>query len=833
MIRSGINRFRVLTLREIVAGPGRSAAVVLVIAVSAALLVAVLAIYGSLTNSARQLTDSIGGDARIVVSGYTDTGFDAAVVARIAALPGVSVAAPIVQQQREIDGAPVTVLGVDVSIVGLGSDLGQLAETGLGPASPLLRVRDGVVAGAGLGVAHGERLRIGEHTVTVAVVAGEADSAKVNGGRFVVAPLPLAQRLTDHDNRVDTVAIATEPDADLAALRTEIVNVVDNRAVVSDTDIRSTQAENAVAISRDSTLLVAAISLVVAAFLVYNSMAMLVMQRRQKVATLRAMGARRFTVVADLVLESVATGLFAAAIGIPLGWLLSRRAIHEVPAFLVQSVSAQLVYSVPPLTYPIVVVACVLASMAATVGAARQVHRISPLEALQSAELAATETLRSRWTVLAAVSGVSLMATAFALAVLVRGPVVFLSVAVYTVGGIMLGIAGMSRISTWASAIARWFGVPGRLAAAAIERTPRRSWATAVTAGIAVALGIGVHGALADVIDSGSNSFAGLRTTEVFVSSSPSTALPSGAMLPADLPDLVRAVPGVGTVGAGQWAYVTVGEERVAVEGLGTDNAGTTGALMNSQTLQQVRDGTGVAVSRQMASRQGWDVGSRIDIGTPSGLRSTTIIAIMDMLTIDSGTIAMSVADMRDWFDRPGATYLSVSLVSGADRSAVMSAIEQLAPNSVYVYSGEESYAAATHNIRQAGVLAGGLQWTVALVAAVALMNTFTLAVLQRRRELGVLRAMGATRRLVTRFILVEALSVGVVGGVLGMVLGVMVQYLATLVSTETLGIAVQFTISPGVLGFATLGVLICLLGAVVPAVRAARMNIVAAIWSE
>ncbi|WP_328661960.1 FtsX-like permease family protein [Nocardia salmonicida] len=833
MIGSGINRFRVLTLREIAAGAGRSAAVVLVIAVSAALLVAVLAIYGSLTNSVKQLTDSIAGDAQVVVSGYTDTGFDTAVVPRIAALPGVSVAAPIVQQQREIGGAAVTILGVDVSVLGLGSDLGQLAETGLGPNSPLLKLRDGVVAGPGLGLAQGERLRIGEHTVTVAVVAGEADSAKVNGGRFVVAPLALAQRLTDHENRVDTVAIATKPGTDLATLRAAIVGAVDNRAVVSDTDIRSAQAENAVAISRNSTLLVAAISLVVAAFLVYNSMTMLVMQRRQKVAILRAMGARRSTVVADLVLESAATGLLAAAIGIPLGWLLSRRAIQEVPAFLVQSVSAQLVYSVPPLTYPIVVVACVLASMTATVGAARQVHRISPLEALQSAELATTETLPSRWTVLAAVVGVSLMATAFALATLVRGPVVFLSVAVYTVGGIMLGVAGMSRISTWASALARRFGVPGRLAAAAIERTPRRSWATAVTAGIAVALGIGVHGALADVIDSGSHSFVGLRATDVFVSSSPSSALPSGATLPDDLAAHVRAVPGVATVGVGQWAYVTIGEQRVAVEGLGADNSGTTGALLDSQTLQQVRAGTGVAVSRQMASRQRWEVGSRIDIGTPAGLRSTTIIGIMDILSIDSGTIAMSVADMRDWFDRPGATYLSVSLASGADRSAVMTAIEQITPDSAYVYSGEESYNASTHNIRQAGVLAGGLQWTVALVAAVALMNTFTLAVLQRRRELGVLRAMGATRRLVSRFILVEAFSVGVVGAVLGIVLGVMVQYLATLVSVETLGIAVQFTVAPGILGFAAVGVLICLIGAVVPAVRAARMNIVAAIWSE
>ncbi|TCJ97368.1 FtsX-like permease family protein [Nocardia alba] len=833
MIRSGVNRFRVLTLREIGAGPGRSAAVVLVIAVSAALLVAVLAIYGSLTNSVRQLTDSIAGDARIVVSGYTDTGFDMAVVPRIAGLPGVGVAAPIVQQQREINGLPVTILGVDVSVLGLGSDLGRLAETGLAPSSPLLKLRDGVVAGAGLGVAQGERLRIGEHTVTVAVVAEQADSARMNGGRFIVAPLPLAQRITDHENRVDTVAIATKPDTDPAALRTAIVGVVDNRAVVSDSDIRSTQAENAVAISRDSTLLVAAISLVVAAFLVYNSMTMLVMQRRQKVATLRAMGARRSTVVADLVLESVATGLVAAAIGIPLGWLLSRAAIEQVPAFLVQSVSAHLVHSVPPLTYPIVVVACVLASVAATVGAARQVRRISPLEALQSAELASTETLRSRWTVLAAVAGVGLIATAFGLAVLVRGPAVFLSVAVYTVGGILLGIAGMSRISTWASILARRFGAPGRLAAAAIERAPRRSWATAVTAGIAVALGIGVHGALADVIDSGSHSFVGLRATDVFISSSPSSALPTGATLPDDLADRVRAVPGIGTVGAGQWAYVTIGEQRVAVEGLGTDNSGTTGALMDSETLHQVRTGTGIAVSRQMANREEWEVGSRIDIGTPTGLRSTTIIAIMDILSIDSGTIAMSVEDMRDWFDRPGATYLSVSVAAGADRPAVMTAIERIARNSAYVYSGEESYNAATHNIRQAGVLAGGLQWTVALVAAVALLNTFTLAVLQRRRELGVLRAMGATRRLISRFILVEAFSVGVIGGVLGLALGIMVQYLATLVSAETLGVAVRFTVAPSVLGFAAIGVLICLLGAAVPAVRAARMNIVTAIWSE
>jgi putative ABC transport system permease protein len=118
----------------------------------------------------------------------------------------------------------------------------------------------------------------------------------------------------------------------------------------------------------------------------------------------------------------------------------------------------------------------------------------------------------------------------------------------------------------------------------------------------------------------------------------------------------------------------------------------------------------------------------------------------------------------------------------------------------------------------------------VVCVAAVALFNTLTLSVLERRREIGVLRAMGSSRRFTLHMVLAEAAGIGVVGGVLGLLFGLTDQWLYSLVSGDMMNFNVDFRPSPMALVFTIGALAISLLGSLPPARRAARLNIIDAV---
>ncbi|MGW4245866.1 ABC transporter permease [Nocardia sp. NPDC004722] len=118
----------------------------------------------------------------------------------------------------------------------------------------------------------------------------------------------------------------------------------------------------------------------------------------------------------------------------------------------------------------------------------------------------------------------------------------------------------------------------------------------------------------------------------------------------------------------------------------------------------------------------------------------------------------------------------------------------------------------------------------VAFIAALALLNTLTLALLERRRELGILRAVGSSRRFALHMVLTEATAIGLIGAALGVLLGLTNQYFYSLLATDTLGIDVHFRPGPALLVFTFAALALSLLGSIPPAVRAARLNIVEAV---
>lgn len=825
-----LSRLRALNIRELRLHWGRALASVGVVAVSAALLVAVLGISGSITGSAARLTESIGGVADLEVSGITDSGFDASLLDAVARVPDVRAAVPIVRMKTRVDGDGVLLIGVDRSVSALNSDLQQAVQDQLRPGSPLLTTPDGVAVGPAIGVATHEQFDLLSTRVTAAVVVSEPPADQLNGGHFVIAPLALAQQIAGRPHRLDAILLVTAPGADVDQVRSAVGDVVAGRAVVASPSFRAAQVSGAFAIMQALTLLLASTSFVVAAYLSYNAMSIAIAQRRPAISTMRALGGRRRMIVGDMLAEAAVLGVAGGVIGAVCGVLVGRVAVGRLPPTLVQSLEAHTQYVLPIYVVPAAIAACVAASVTAAAMAARQIHSVAPVEALAPVGATTADGGSPRVRAAAVIIGVLCLGAVVSIVSADLGRAAVASIGVALVGGTAIAFACSRPLIAAAAAVARWFGSAGVLGAASIERAPRRMWVAVVTVMTAVATAAAVTGGNTNAVDSTLASFSSIAEADVWVSATPATEYPTAPLLPPDTEAAVRAVPGVDTVVPGQMAFATVGDTRLLLAGIAPGSHRKIYRALDTADRARFDAGEGVALSRDVARALDVTPGAKMVLSTPTGERRVEVLAVVPFFSGLTGTMAISLPTMQDWFARPGATDLDVTVAPGADPAAVQAAIRAAVPEQVYVYSGREALAGISKALDTISAVIAAIAWIVVAVSAIALLNTLMLSVLDRRREIGVLRAIGATRRDALFSIAAEAVGIGVIGGLLGLLIGAGTQYLIAVSMTSVLSIDVVYRPQLTMIVIGLSALMICLLGSVPPALRAARLNIVDAV---
>lgn len=832
MIAAVVSRLRVLSLRELAVHRRRTVATIAVTAVSALYLVAVFGIFGSITGSVDRLTDGIAGIAALEVSGVTDAGFPDTITAEVAALPGVATAAPMIRTSAPTSSGPVLLLGADTSSAGLQGALQDALKDDAAPV-PAAPGRPGqpdtVRVGPGVGYRAGETFRLGSQVVSVASVLEGRSLARLNGGQYVLAALPLAQQVTGRPGRLDSILLTLKPGADPGAVRAAVTAAVGGRAVVADPGLRAARAGDGVKLMNYMALLGAAVALVVGAFLTYTTMSMAVATRRPIIATLRALGGRRGTVVGDMLAEAAVLGLIGGAIGSGIGIAAGRLAIGRLPPAVTQGLEARVEYWLPGYAVPAALVATVVAGVGASVMAARQVYKVSPIEAL--APVGAAEADRvPRWLRIAVGAGA---VAGFAAAILIverHGSYAFAAVGALLGAEIAAGFALRGPIVKATAATARMLG--SVVAAATITRAPRRVWATVMTVLIAVATSVVIMGASSDMISSARAIFVSVADADVWVSADAPDRYPTDG-LPGDLADRVAALPGVGRVTEGAFGFAVVGGVRVMLDGFSAGTADPLYRALDQPERAAVLDGRGVVLTQNLGAALGVRPGDRLQLQTPNGPRQVRVLALVPYFSTVIGTIGISLQQMRAWFDRADPTLLQITAAPGVDRSRLLADVRRLVPAPNHVYDGAAALAGLQAPLRQSMFIAHAVWGIAALVAAVAVLNTLTLSVLQRRREIGVLRAMGAGRRFTVRMVLAEAAAIGVVGGGCGLVFGVADQWLYSLASADIMNFDVAFRASPTSVGCAGGAVLVCLLGALPPARRAVRLNIIEAVGVE
>ncbi|WP_231977625.1 ABC transporter permease [Mycobacterium sp. E2989] len=798
-------------------------------AVSATYLVAIFGIFGSITGSVNRLADGIAGVAALEVSGITDAGYPDAVLADVAAVPGVATAAPMIRTSAATATGPVLLLGADASTAALG---GALKDAVARPVQELSATPNGVQVGPRVGYAKGQTLQLGSGSVTVTEVLAGKQFADLNGGHYVLAPLALAQNVTGRAGQLDSILITTKPGADLGAVRAAVTVAVNGRALVAAPSVRAARAGDGVRLMNYMALLGAAVALVVGAFLIYTTMTMAITQRRPVISMLRAIGGRRVTIVGDMLGEAAILGLIGGAIGSGIGILAGHLAIGRLPPAMTQGLEARVEYGLPGYAIPIALAATAITSVVASAMAARQVYKVAPIEALAPVGASAADVV-PRWLRVAAGAGAVAVAAASIWVVIGQhGTLAFVAMAALLSAEIALGFALTAPIVAATAATARLFGSFGALAAATVERAPRRVWATVMTVLIGVVTTVVITGTNADMIRSARALFAPAAGVDVWVSADAPDSYPTDA-LPQGLSDKVATLPGVGRVTEGAFGFAVVGGTRVLLDGFADGTHDSLFRALDERVRADVLAGRGVVLTQNLGSTLHVRAGDRLQLQTPQGPRQAQVLALVPFFSTVIGTVGMDLEHLRAWFDRPAATTLQITAAPGADPRRLLAEVRRAVPAPNHVYDGRAALAGLEAPLHQSMFIANAVWVIVVAVAGVALLNTLTLSVTERRREIGVLRAMGSSRRFTLRTVLAEAAGIGFVGGILGLLFGLTDQWLFSLISGDIMNFRVGFRLSPMALAFTAGALVICLLGSVPPARRAARLNIIEAVSVE
>ena len=761
---------------------------------------------------------------------------DAALLDRVASVDGVAEAVGRVSgyAQLVVDGEPVGTgrapsIGVDVQpesrLETLTIREGEAPE-GLGEVviDKATADRAGIEVGDAVQVA----LQSGLRDVTVTGTVGFGDADSFAGASLAAFDLPTAQELVGVPGTYQEIAVAAEDGVrdDELVRRIDAALPESAEAVTAEQSSAETAADikDGLGFVNTALLVFAGISLFVGAFLIFNTFSMLVAQRARELALLRALGASRRQVTSSVLVEAMVVGLFASLVGFALGIGVAAGLRALLALLDIDLPEGDLVLA--PRTFVVCVVVGVGVTVVAALLPARRASRVAPVEAMRESSPAEERSLRRRGLLGAVLllAGVGALAAGLSAGEL---PVVGLGAAVT-----FLGVATLSPLVARpvASALAAPFarlGVPGRLGRANAVRSPRRTSATAAAlmVGLALVSAVSVLGASlkasVDVVVDRSLGADFVLTSGSFQGFSPVVA------------ERLREAPEFDAVLAYRFSRASVDGRQGRVAGVDPVAADRVLELdVVAGDLTDIADG-GLAVSTDVAAELGLSVGDTVTVTwARTGEQPQVLEAVyepnqfLDEYAVSEQTVVSNSPDQL-----LSAIGLTVEEgVPPADaRRAVDAAVADLP--TVEVEDRAEFVADQTGQVDQLLDAVTVLLVLSVVIAVLGIVNTLALSVVERTRELGLLRAVGLQRRQLRRMIRVESVVIALYGALLGLLVGAAFGW-ALVRALREQGVT-EFALPVGRLTLVVVvAALAGVLAAALPARRAARLDVLAAVAS-
>ena len=799
--------------------------------------------------------DRVAGATQVQVSAG-ETGFDEDVLERIQALPEVRVAVPVIEavvDTRLTGQGSVLILAVDMT--GDRSlrdyDLEEGDEAVVDDPLVFLAQPDSLIVTREFaqrnGLSSGSKVPMrtmeGEKEFTVRGIMGSGGLASAFGGNLAVMDVYAAQKVFGRGRKFDRIDVAFQEGHDVERGQEAIGKLLGPGFQVEPPASRGRQFESVLRVYTISMSITSAFALVIGMFIIYNAFSIAVIQRRSEIGILRALGATRGQVRTLFLAESAVAGVVGSAAGLGFGWLIAQGMAGYIGQML-QGVYgvAQHVEEVAtePSLLALGLAMGIVTSVVAALLPARNAARVDPIQALQ----------KGKYQVLSAGENRLRRNLAIAFGVVSAAVLVFGSSDLAFYAGFLLASFAALLL---APALALWLTrllrpllrfvrpVEGALAADSLIQAPRRTSATVSALMLSLALGIAMgglarasHESIAEWVDTALD-------PDLFVTASP-TLTARDFLFPGFLGPTIRQVPGVQEVQSVRTPRVPFRGSPVmivAIEMAQWSRHGRRNVLEGdpNRMFATTAAGESLIVSEHLASLKGVRTGERVDIETPTGTLSRPVAGIIKDWSDQSGVIFMDRALYREYWNDDRVNTFRVYLEPGASLSAVRQAIlERLAGNRRLFALTNDEVRKYILNLTDQWLGIAYSQIAIAvLVAVLGILNTLTVSITDRRRELGVLQAVGARRTQIRHTVWMEAVTIGVVGLVLGLGLGaVSLKYVLEMSYRDISGMNLPY-MYPWWVAAALLPIILgaAFLASLWPAERAVRGSLVQALEYE
>jgi putative ABC transport system permease protein len=841
-----------LTLKNLRAHKRRLAATCFAVLLGVSFLSATLATGDTMRAGFGELITELNDGTAGVVRSTTDIGndeiaserglVDQSLVPQIAAVDGVRAAHASIDVAGQIidtDGDPVGGNGPPTRAGNFVDDpalAGYGIVEGRAPAGPDEIVMDkGSADKAGYEVGDVAIVRVPDviEATVVGIVTygqdGEYDS--ISGSTWVgFTTERAATLLLGQPGRTTEIVIAAEP----GVTQTELVERVtpllpDGLEAVTgqqiEDEFKSDLESDFIGFFETFLLVFAGIALLVATFSIYNTFAIIVAQRTRESALLRALGASRRQVLRSITLEALAVGVVASALGIAAGVGLA----HGIAALL-ESMDLELPVGIVVSARTIVISSLVGVgiTLLASVAPAVRASRVAPLAALRevSIDRSANSVLRGALGAVTAVAGIAMVlstASGGSLAVAGLGAVLAL------VGMVLLGPVVARPVSaTLGVPVAAIRGSSGRLARRNAMRNPRRTAASAS----ALMVGVAVVALFTVFAASIKQSIQTLADDSVSAQIVVETDSFSGVGLNPEMAEEMAGLPEMdAVVGAGEGVVTIEGSTEYPMI-LDVASMPAVADMEVTQGSMELTSEYGLAVADDYAEDKGWTLGAEVPVTFADGdTRTFTVDAIYGLDNL-FGEVMMNRSAYA-----PHATQLTdvvvlATVADGTSLTDAKAAVQQVVDRyyGPEVLDRDEYIDSVNAEIDQALALVYGLLAVAVIIAVMGIANTVSLAVHERTRELGLLRAVGQTRRQTRTMVRWESVMIAVFGTLGGIVLGSFLGWGMVRAIGEQEGIG-EFALPVSSLAVVLLlGAAAGTIAALRPARRAARLDVLQAI---
>jgi putative ABC transport system permease protein len=788
--------------------------------------------------SATKVTDSTGESNRATV--------DASLVDQIQRVDGVAEAIPYIEGYGRL-------LGRDGKTIGSVGPPTRAANWVTVPSLNPYHVVEGRAPTAddevviNRGAAKTGDLHIGDQTTLFAPqpmqvrIVGISTFGSADGfgsGTYTGLTFSAAQQhLTDNPNQLTEIRVEAKPGVSPDELASRISAVLpSNVQAITGTELAAenyAQLDSGfLGVVRNGLVVFAVIALLVAAFSIFNTFSILVTQRSRESALLRSLGATRRQIITTSAVETLTVGLVGSAIGWVAGVGLAGLLKAVFDSFGFALPAGGLVFK--PTSTAIALAAGVIATLVAGVLPSVRGSRIPPVAALRELMVEPPIVTRRRMFAGALITGLGAVAVIAAVAGAGGG---FIAVGAVgcLVGAVILGpVVARPAVAAFGRPIAFMRGLTGDLARQNARRHPRRTAATAAALMVGVSV-VALFTVFGDSLKASAAKGIDDTLTADIVVDTPGYggSIGAGGFAP-QLGQQISALPGVHSATDvtggdalinGDTHAITVADPATLNDVLALDvTSGTTNRLGASS----------IAVSAAVADANHWAPGSRVTISYPDGQTGQLTIAAVYQHRSLVGDYLLAPAAWAPHALQAIDRQVLVNLDGHADASAMKSQIADLARpfGNPRVQTLAEYRTSATGGV---DTILGLIYVMLALAIVIALMsiaNTLSLSIHERSRELGLLRAVGQTRRQARSMVRWESVIIATFGTIGGIVLGTFLGWgLVEAVSGDTITV---FSVSPvQLVVFLVVGAIAGTLAGIRPARRAARLDILAAIASE